>query len=179
MTGTAARYLYLARHAEASPDHGRLTETGRRQAVLLGDRLRRSPLAAISHGPLPRAEETAGLIGAQLDGVPVRRSEEAGDYVPHVPGRDELPAEAAGFMLDRIARLPAGEREDGPERARRALAAFAGPACRARSTSEITARCRPAPGPTSSRAWFGRVPWGRMPAVRRRGAATTSNGSSR
>ncbi|WUM89498.1 histidine phosphatase family protein [Streptomyces sp. NBC_00322] len=59
MTGTAARYLYLARHGEASPDESRLTDNGHRQAVLLGERLQRSPLSAVHHGPLPRAEKTS------------------------------------------------------------------------------------------------------------------------
>lgn len=53
MTETAARYLYLARHGEASEDETTLTENGRRQAVLLGERLRSAPLTAVHHGPLP------------------------------------------------------------------------------------------------------------------------------
>ncbi|OEV24701.1 phosphoglycerate mutase [Streptomyces nanshensis] len=128
MTRTAVRYLYLARHAEASPDDGRLTEAGRRQAVLLGERLCRTPLSAVVHGPLPRAEETARLVQGRLRGVELKSSEAAGDYVPHVPERDELPAESADFLLDRLAELPAGEREGGREQAEQALAAFAGPA---------------------------------------------------
>lgn len=129
MTGTAVRHLYLARHGEASPEHGRLTETGRRQAVLLGERLRRSPFSAILHGPLPRTEETARLVHGRLSGaVAPKSSEAAGDYVPHVPERDELPAESADFLLGRLAGLPAAEREGGRERAERALAAFTGPA---------------------------------------------------
>ncbi|GDY53240.1 hypothetical protein SVIO_038630 [Streptomyces violaceusniger] len=36
----ATRYLYLTRHGEATPDEGALTPTGRRQATLLGERLR-------------------------------------------------------------------------------------------------------------------------------------------
>ncbi|MGQ4426862.1 histidine phosphatase family protein, partial [Streptomyces violaceoruber] len=36
MTGTATRYLYLARHGEAVPDESGLTDAGRRQAALLG-----------------------------------------------------------------------------------------------------------------------------------------------
>lgn len=31
MTGTATRYLYLARHGEAAPDENGLTDAGRRQ----------------------------------------------------------------------------------------------------------------------------------------------------
>jgi probable phosphoglycerate mutase len=127
MAGTAPRYLYLVRHGEASPDESELTDTGRRQAELLGVRLRDIPLAAVHHGPSPRAEQTARLIGDQLDDVPVRSSELAGDYLPHLPTREELPAQFADAMLDRIARFPAGERGNGPGLARRALARFTGP----------------------------------------------------
>ncbi|MFK4593354.1 hypothetical protein RKD30_000021 [Streptomyces pristinaespiralis] len=58
------------------------TDAGRRQAALSGERLRGVPLAAIHNGPLTRAEQTARLVGEQLDGVPCRRSEAAGDYLP-------------------------------------------------------------------------------------------------
>ncbi|MFF1419950.1 histidine phosphatase family protein [Streptomyces sp. NPDC058280] len=127
MTGTAPRYLYLARHGEASPDESSLTDNGRRQAVLLGERLQRGPLSAIYHGPLPRAEQTARLICDQLDDVPLQPSELAGDYIPYVPQREELPSEPADAMLGRLAQLPAEERENGPELARKALAQFTGP----------------------------------------------------
>ncbi|MFJ2087770.1 histidine phosphatase family protein [Streptomyces sp. NPDC087901] len=127
MTGTATRYLYLTRHGEASPDESELTGIGRRQAVLLGERLRRSPLTVIHHGPLPRAAQTAQLIREQLDGVPLQMSEPAGDYIPYLPQRHELPPEPADSMLDRLAQFPAGEREQGPELARAALARFTGP----------------------------------------------------
>lgn len=82
MTGTAARYLHLARHGEASPSDSKLTDSGRRQAVLLGKRLRRSPLPAIHHGPLPRAEQTAQLVCGQIDGIPSQSSEPAGNHIP-------------------------------------------------------------------------------------------------
>ncbi|MFJ9414186.1 histidine phosphatase family protein [Streptomyces sp. NPDC101227] len=127
MTGTAPRYLYLARHGEASPDETELTDNGRRQAVLLGERLRRSPLSAIRHGPLPRAEQTARLICDQLDDVPLQASELAGDYIPYLPQKGELPSESADAMLRRLAQFPAEERERGPELARGALARFTGP----------------------------------------------------
>ncbi|WP_328404510.1 histidine phosphatase family protein [Streptomyces sp. NBC_00390] len=127
MPGAAARYLYLARHGEASPDESELTENGRRQAVLLGERLRRSPITAIHHGPLPRAWQTAQLIRAQLGDVSLQPSEPAGDYIPYLPQRDELPAESADAMLGRLAQFPAEERENGPQWARAALARFTGP----------------------------------------------------
>ncbi|MEU0009125.1 histidine phosphatase family protein [Streptomyces sp. NPDC006314] len=127
MAGPAPRYLYLARHGEASPDETELTDIGRRQAELLGERLRHSPLSAIYHGPLPRAEQTARLIGDQLDDVPVQSSELAGDYLPHLPAREELPSEFADTLLARLDQFPAEERENGPGLARRALARFTGP----------------------------------------------------
>ncbi|EPH45149.1 histidine phosphatase family protein [Streptomyces aurantiacus] len=127
MTGTAARHLYLVRHGEATPDESGLTDRGRRQTVLLGERLRGVPLTEISHGPLPRAEQTARLIHAQLDGTALTSSEAAGDYIPHVPARDELPEDAADAVLDRVAAFPADERDRGPALARAALDRFTGP----------------------------------------------------
>ncbi|WP_282082564.1 histidine phosphatase family protein [Streptomyces tendae] len=127
MTGTAARYLYLVRHGEAASEESGLTEVGRRQAVLLGQRLREIPFAAVHHGPLPRAEQTARLIGDQLRNVPLRRSEVAGDYVPYVPVRDELPAESADFFLRFLSGATEEEREHGPALARQALETFTGP----------------------------------------------------
>ncbi|MGC0379548.1 histidine phosphatase family protein [Streptomyces sp. SAI-229] len=128
MTGTATRYLYIARHGEASPDESGLTEAGRRQATLLGRRLRDVPLTAVHHGPLPRAEQTARLIGDHLKGVPLRVSDAAGDYVPYIPERAELPADSADFHLRFLAGADDEERRHGPGLARRALELFTGPA---------------------------------------------------
>lgn len=127
MTTTAARYLYLARHGEASPDESALAESGRRQAVLLGERLRHAPLSVIHHSPLPRAEQTAQLIGEQLAGVPLQPCRAAGDGIPYVPQREELPPDAADLLLDYIRRFPAEEREHGPALADEALKLFTGP----------------------------------------------------
>ncbi len=127
MTGTTARYLYLTRHGEASSDESELTDAGRRQAALLGERLREIPLAAIHHGPLARAEQTARLIGEQLDGVPRHISEAAGDYIPYLPAREELPPEAADAWLEFLDGFTAEEREHGPGLAAAALADFTGP----------------------------------------------------
>ncbi|MET9500083.1 histidine phosphatase family protein [Streptomyces sp. NPDC006552] len=127
MTDTATRYLYLARHGEAASEESGLTERGRRQAMLLGERLREVPFAAVHHGPLPRAEQTARLIGDQLRNVPLRVSEVAGDYVPYVPLRDELPAEFADFFLRFLSGATEEEREHGAALARQALEMFTGP----------------------------------------------------
>ncbi|MEV0148731.1 MULTISPECIES: histidine phosphatase family protein [unclassified Nonomuraea] len=127
MTATATRFLYLARHGEASPDESELTVAGRRQAVLLGERLRDVPLAAVHHGPLPRAAQTAKLVGERLDGVPVRVAEEAGDYVPHVPEKDGLPPEAVDRVLGFLAEVTDEERAHGAALARAAIHRFTGP----------------------------------------------------
>jgi probable phosphoglycerate mutase len=126
MTDTATRYLYLARHGEASADETTLTESGRRQAVLLGERLQNTPLSAIHHGPLPRTQQTAQLISAQLDAVPLHQSELAGDYIPYLPTAEELPPDSADAMLRFLAQFPEEERNGGPL-AREALAEFTGP----------------------------------------------------
>ncbi|MEI7033692.1 histidine phosphatase family protein [Streptomyces pratensis] len=127
MTATADRYLYLTRHGEASSDESTLTENGRRQAALLAERLSGAPLTAIHHGPLARAKETAQVIGERLAGVPVLPSAPAGDYIPYMPRREELPEESAGRLLGRLAGFPAPEREKGPGLAQQALALFTGP----------------------------------------------------
>ncbi|WP_328512308.1 histidine phosphatase family protein [Streptomyces sp. NBC_00376] len=129
MTGTATRHLYLVRHGEAAgeDDGSALTEAGRRQAQLLGRRLREHPISVVRHGPLTRAAETAKLIGGQLDGVPVRVTETADDYVPHFPDRAELPADSADRFMRFLEPCTAEERLRGPELARRALTELTGP----------------------------------------------------
>lgn len=84
-----ARRLYLVRHGEAI--NGRLSDTGRRQARLAGQRLADVPVSAIYHSPLPRAVDTAALIAEQLPhGVRVEETELIGDYIPAVPDPEQL-----------------------------------------------------------------------------------------
>ncbi|MFE2944073.1 histidine phosphatase family protein [Streptomyces sp. NPDC059255] len=122
----APRWLYLARHGEATADETALSDNGRRQAVLLGRRLRDVPLSAVHHGPLPRAEETAALLTAELDGVPAHRSEAAGDYVPYLPHREELPPDSSDALLAFLAGVPEEEARLGSALAREAQAEFTG-----------------------------------------------------
>ncbi|MEU8790890.1 histidine phosphatase family protein [Streptomyces sp. NPDC048643] len=137
MTGTATRNLYLVRHGEALPDESGLTEGGRQQATLLGQRLRDIPFAAVHHGPLPRAEQTARLIAGQLKNVPLEASEVAGDYIPHMPTRGELPEESADFYLRFLADATDEEQERGPVLARQALDLFTGPLDAAEDRHEL------------------------------------------
>lgn len=127
MTGTATRYLYLTRHGEALPDESGLTRAGRQQATLLGRRLQDIPFTAVHHGPLPRAAQTARLIHDQLKDVPLRASEVAGDYVPYVPQKDELPPQSADHYLRFLADTTDAEREQGATLALQALDLFTGP----------------------------------------------------
>ncbi|MER5555651.1 histidine phosphatase family protein [Streptomyces sp. NPDC002793] len=127
-TATATRFLYIARHGEASPDETELTERGRRQAAYLGERLRDVPFAAVHHGPLPRAAQTARLVRERLGtGVPLHVSEAAGDYPPYVPRRDEFPEESADRLLRFVEQFPESERDRGPVLARAAQERFTGP----------------------------------------------------
>ncbi|WP_406169227.1 histidine phosphatase family protein [Streptomyces canus] len=127
MTGTATRYLYLARHGEALPDESGLTQAGRRQATLLGRRLKDVPFTGVHHGPLPRTAQTARLIHDQLKNVPLLVSEVAGDYVPYVPPKNELPPESADFNLRFLADTTDDERKQGAALALQALDQFTGP----------------------------------------------------
>lgn len=91
------RHLYLARHGAADA-FGTLTETGRQQAQLLGQRLAHSPMDVVWHSPLPRAAATAELIAEHLPGVPVIETPDLVDHVPYVPRRDETPPSWIGFF---------------------------------------------------------------------------------
>jgi broad specificity phosphatase PhoE len=92
--------LWLARHAEAVPDQSKLSDAGRRQAALLGARLAGAGITRISHGPLPRAVETAQIVAEHLPGVPVEVAAELDD---------EVPPAGADAMVARFADPPADE----------------------------------------------------------------------
>ncbi len=87
----ATRYLYLARHGDADA-FGRLTDTGREQARLLGRRLAHLPIGAVWHSPLPRAADTAREVDLFLgSSTVVAEAAELIDHVPYVPAPKETP----------------------------------------------------------------------------------------
>lgn len=87
----ATRFLYIARHGDADP-FGELTDTGREQARLLGQRLAHLPIDTVWHSPLPRATASAQELAAQLRaGTPVAEAAELIDHVPYVPTPEEMP----------------------------------------------------------------------------------------
>jgi probable phosphoglycerate mutase len=116
------RTLYLVRHGEADGD---LTDMGRRQATLLGERLAGLPLTAVHHSPLPRARQTAELVAASLGDVPLHESELLADYPPYLPLAAELPWAFAAAALAHLADYTVDERSGGPTLGARALAEFA------------------------------------------------------
>ncbi len=122
------RTLYLARHGAAA---GSLTEEGRTQARLLGQRLASVPLTGVFHSPVPRAAETAALVCAALPDGPVSVAPLVGDYLPYAPAAAELPSEFAPVALAHVADYTTLQHETGPGLAARALAEFTAPVERA------------------------------------------------
>ncbi|MFI6317188.1 histidine phosphatase family protein [Nonomuraea sp. NPDC050556] len=91
------RHLYLARHGEADA-FGRLTDTGRAQSDLLGERLAALPVDVVWHSPLPRATACAHHLAKHLQNAPVEEAPELIDHVPYVPSPAEIPRSWAGFF---------------------------------------------------------------------------------
>jgi probable phosphoglycerate mutase len=118
------RTLYLARHGEAS---GSLTDAGRSQALLLGERLASVPLTGVFHSPVKRAAETAALVCSALQDIPVSVSPLVGDYLPYAPSAAELAPEFASVALAHVADYSTQQHETGPGLANRALAEFTAP----------------------------------------------------
>lgn len=87
----ATRYLYIARHGNADA-FGNLTDIGREQSRLLGQRLAHLPVDAVWHSPLPRAADSARELNILFSGgAPVAEATELIEHVPYVPSIDETP----------------------------------------------------------------------------------------
>ncbi|MFJ1754807.1 histidine phosphatase family protein [Kitasatospora sp. NPDC088134] len=133
----AARYLYLVRHGEALADESGLSANGRRQAAALGRRLAGRPIEAVHHGPAARAAQTAQVAAAQLAGVGTVVAECAGDYVPHLPERAELPSDSADFLLGFLSWATPEDAATGRALAREAERRFTGPVAGERERHEL------------------------------------------
>ncbi len=86
------RILYLVRHGKyeatlAAPDpgDGPLTELGREQAHLVGQRLSGLAVSVIHHSTLMRATETAQIIASYFPDVELRPSPLLKECLPSVP----------------------------------------------------------------------------------------------
>lgn len=137
MPQEATRYLYLARHGEALPDESGLSDAGRQQAILLGRRLRPRPISVVHNGPLPRAQQTARLVSEQFDGASLSVSAAAGDYVPYVPDRDELPTDSATAFVRFLETVTVEEAAEGRAFAAQAIEQFTGPVAGDRDRHEL------------------------------------------
>lgn len=93
----ATRHLYIARHGVADA-FGTLTDAGRTQAGLLGQRLAHLPMDVVWHSPLARAAASAEEFAKHLPSVPVIEAPELVDHVPYVPRADEMPPSWVGFF---------------------------------------------------------------------------------
>jgi len=130
--------LYLARHAEPEADGAGLTSSGALQAQHLGRRLAHLPLTRITHGPLPRAAETARVVAEQFENPPsLSEVDAAGDYVPHVPVREEVPDAWADAVLSFFADVSVEEASQGAALGSRAIDLLAGPALEGRQRVEV------------------------------------------
>lgn len=141
--------MYVVRHG-AADSFGELTDVGRRQSELLGQRLAGLPIDAVWHSPLTRAVRSARIIGSRLAGVPVREAAELVDHVPYVP--DEIPPAWAGFFdgYDRA------EADAGARVAESLIGRFARPADTETHEVLVTHAC--------SAAWLVRHALGAPPA---------------
>lgn len=92
-----SRTLYLVRHGEADA-LGRLTDDGREQSRLIGQRLARLPIDVLWHSPVPRAVDSAQIMAAELPHILVDEAPELVDHVPFVPDRDDLSPSWVGFF---------------------------------------------------------------------------------
>lgn len=138
MSRETTRLLYLARHAEPDRDGAGLTSDGARQAEHLGRRLAPLPVGRITHGPLPRAAETARVVAEQFDQSPsLAESDAAGDYVPHLPGRDEVPDAWADAVLSFLEDVSEDEASHGAALGAKAIDLLAGPAVGGREPVEV------------------------------------------
>jgi serine/threonine-protein phosphatase PGAM5 len=122
----ASRLLYLVRHGEAEElgtevDDGALTELGKQQSKLIGERLGEVPFNAIYHSTLRRAVQTTELIAEYLHDVPIYPSDLLRDCIPSVPDRDLLSPAHAEF-LDGLSQTALTE---GPVRAAQAIERYA------------------------------------------------------
>jgi len=117
----ATRHLYIARHGYADA-FGELTDIGRRQAALLGERLARLPIDAVWHSPLPRAAASAHELVQELPATtPVAAAAELIDHVPYVPA----PAETPPAWIPFFDGYDAAEAEAGRKLAESLIARFA------------------------------------------------------
>ncbi|MEM6990367.1 MAG: histidine phosphatase family protein [Myxococcota bacterium] len=96
----AQRIVYLVRHGQYVLDReharaGQLTTLGRRQARRVASRLMEYPIDRIHHSDMPRAIETAELVGARLPGAARHQTRILREGNPGVAGKRRRARELA------------------------------------------------------------------------------------
>jgi serine/threonine-protein phosphatase PGAM5 len=91
-----SHYLYLVRHGEhRDAEHGlrdgRLSERGKRQSMLIADRLGGLPFDGVYHSPLDAPSETAEFLARRLPAIAPQPSTLLFDCIPSGPTPD-MPA---------------------------------------------------------------------------------------
>lgn len=107
---------------------------------------RQSTWVAVSHlfrwpshaRAAPRAAETARVVAEQCEQSPSLSEEEAaGDYVPHLPARDEVPDAWADAVLSFLAGVSEDGADHGAHLGARAIDLLAGPAVGGREPVDV------------------------------------------
>ena len=124
------RLVILLRHGEArydpaltdengSPD-GPLSDRGRRQAELAGQRLACREITTLHHSMLERAAQTARVVRERIPDLPMHGTDLLRECIPSVPPDDRLTADQRKFF----AGWPDRVLVSGAARARALLATF-------------------------------------------------------
>jgi serine/threonine-protein phosphatase PGAM5 len=97
-----SHYLYLVRHGEhQDAEHGlrdgTLSERGKRQAMLIADRLSGIPFDAVHHSPLEAATSTAMIMQSRLPAIDPQPSTLLFDCIPSGPS-SEMPGAYRSFF---------------------------------------------------------------------------------
>jgi probable phosphoglycerate mutase len=126
----AERLVILLRHGEAkydpaltdengSPD-GPLSDRGRRQAELAGQRLAGREITTLHHSMLERAAQTARVVREQIPDLPMHGTDLLRECIPSVPPDGRMTADQRTFF----AGWPGRVLISGAARARALLATF-------------------------------------------------------
>ncbi|WP_415647230.1 histidine phosphatase family protein [Stackebrandtia soli] len=119
-----SRLLYLVRHGaydrEGSVDDGSLSDTGRQQASLLGERLASTRFDVVHHSTAARAIQTVDVLAFSLAPTPRHGDELLRECIPSVPDRAIL----TDGQRDFFAQLPESARVDGPKQAAAAVTTY-------------------------------------------------------
>jgi probable phosphoglycerate mutase len=138
MSQETTRLLYLARHAEPDEHGAGLTSIGSLQAEHLGRRLAPLSVGRITHGPLPRAAETARVVGEQFVQNPsLMEHDAAGDYVPCLPTREEIPDAWADTVMSFLQDVSEAEASRGAALGAQAIDLLAGHAVDGRAPVDV------------------------------------------